>query len=89
MTVTINPDKPMPDCVVVLASQRLRVVNATNAFHQRGSVITVAFAGLAARAVARGQSTTFGEAFGHYLAPGQHVLQVSAYPGSEIIVWLK
>lgn len=89
VTVTINPDTPMPDCVIVSASQRLRVVNATNAFGQRGSAITARFADLGPRVIDRGQSATFGQPFGDYLAHGQHFLWVSYYPGADIVIWLK
>lgn len=89
VTVTINPDTPVPDCVIVSAAQRLRVVNNTNGFHQRGSVISARFADLGSRAIGLGQSTMFNQPFGDYLAPGEHYLQVSAYPGTNIVVWLK
>lgn len=89
VTVKINPDTPVPDCVIVTGSQRLRVVNATSAFGQRGSVISVRFAGLPARTIDRDQSTTFAERFGDYLAVGEHFLKVSAFPGSNIVVWLR
>jgi hypothetical protein len=89
VTVTINPDNPQPPCAIVHASQRLRVLNATNAFNQPGKTITIDFAGLPERALARGQSTTYDQPFGSYLAPGEHVLRVSYYPGSGIVIWLK
>ena len=89
VTVTINPDTPMPDCVTVRAAQRLRIVNNTNGFHQPGAVISAKIADLPLRTIGRGQSTTFDEPFGDYLARGEHYLQVSAYPGTNIIVWLK
>jgi hypothetical protein len=89
VTVTINPDTPIPFCAIVHDSQRLRVVNATNAFNQPGKTITIDFAGLPERVLSRGQSTTYEQPFGSYLAPGEHFLRVSNYPGSGIVIWLK
>lgn len=89
VTITINPDTPSPTCAIVHGSQRLRVVNATNAFNQPGKTITVNIASLPTRALAKGQSTTYNQPFDSYLAPGEHFLDVSFYPGSNIIIWLK
>lgn len=94
VTITINPDTPVPDCAIVSKSQHLRVVNATNAFSQRGSTITVRFAGQAPRVIARGQSAAFATPFGDYLAPGEHSLLVFNYhPGLDVIrritIWLR
>jgi hypothetical protein len=89
VTITINPDTPQPDCVIVTKTQRLQVVNATNAFDQPGTVITVSFAGLPVRTLRIGESTSYDTPFGKYLAPGQHYMQSSKYPGSNIVIWLK
>jgi photosystem II stability/assembly factor-like uncharacterized protein len=89
VTITINPDTPEPDCVIVTNTQRLRVVNATNAFDQPGTAITINFAGLPPRTLERGEFTTYQMPFGTYLAPGQHYMQSSKYPGSNIVIWLK
>lgn len=89
VTVTINPDVPVPDCAIVSASERLRVVNNTNGFHQPGATITVSFADLAPRVIRRGGSATFDTPFGEYLALGEHYLKVSYYPGTNVVIWLK
>ncbi len=89
VTITINPDTPQPDCVFVTKTQRLRVVNATNAFDQTGTVVTISFAGLPPRTLGLGDSTSYDMPFGNYLAPGQHYMQSSEYPGSNIVIWLQ
>jgi hypothetical protein len=89
ITVTVNPDGPVPNCAIVTGTQRLRVVNATNAFSQPGMPITVTFGRLQARVLQRGQSTIYSSAFGDYLAPGEHYLDTSNSPGSGIVIWLK
>jgi hypothetical protein len=75
--------------VIVTKTERLLVVNATNAFDQPGTAITVSFAGLQTRTLLIGQSTSYDKPFGSYLAPGQHYMQSSNYPGSNIVIWLK
>jgi|BarGraIncu00222A_1022003.scaffolds.fasta_scaffold51950_2 hypothetical protein len=91
VTVTINPDGPMPtdSCAIVGKNQRLRVVNATNAFNQPGATITLTFADLPPRTLHTGQATTYDVPFGTYLAPGQHWLHVSSYGDSIIVIWLR
>ena len=92
VTFTINPDGPMPSigCAIVGKTQRLRIVNATNAFNQPGRTITLLFAGLPPRTLRVGESTTYEMPFGNYLAPGQHWLHEALY-GNQIIVdiWLQ
>jgi hypothetical protein len=89
VTITVNPDTPTPDCVIVSKTQRLRVENATNAFNQPGQVITIRFGGLPPRTLRIGESTTYEMAFGSYLALGQHYMQSSSYPGSNFVIWLQ
>jgi hypothetical protein len=79
-TALINPDVPQPRCLKVYPDQRLRLVNHTNAFGQRGRTISVRLARFHAR-LARGEATVFREPFGRYLAPGDHVVWVSQYGG--------
>jgi hypothetical protein len=87
ITFTIDPDGMLPGCAIVGGTQRLRLVNATNAFHQHGGTVTVHFAGLPPRTLKIGQSTTYDMPFGTYLAPGQHYGQISG--GNVFDVWLK
>jgi hypothetical protein len=89
ITVTINPDGPVPNCAIVTKTQRLRVVNATNAFNQPGMTLTINFGRLPTRVLERGQSTTYSSPFGDYLAPGEHYLNTSEPPGLGIVIWLK
>jgi hypothetical protein len=89
VTLTIDPDGMRPDCAIVGSTQRLRLVNATNAYHQRGVTVTVNFAGLPPRTLKIGQATTYDMPFGTYLAPGQHYVQVSNFGSSNFPVWLK
>jgi hypothetical protein len=70
--VEVNPDTPSPICTVVAGSQRLRVLNTTDAFGFTGGVVTVRFAGLAPRHVAIGGSTTYGRTFQELIQPGVH-----------------
>ncbi len=89
VTLTIDPDGMRPDCAIVGATQRLRLVNATNSYHQHGVTVTVHFAGLPPRTLKIGQATTYDTPFGTYLAPGQHYLQVSNFGSSNFPIWLK
>lgn len=89
VTFTIDPDGMRPGCAIVGGTQRLRVVNATNGFHQHGFTVTVHFAGLPPRTLKIGQSTTYDMPFGTYLARGQHYMQVSNFGNSNFVIWLK
>ncbi len=76
-------------CAIVGKTQRLRVVNNTDGFHQTGFTITLQFAGLPSRTLQPGQATTYARPFGDYLAPGQHWLQGTDSSGGLVIIWLK
>jgi hypothetical protein len=89
VTFTIDPDGMRPGCAIVGSTQRLRLVNATNAYHQHGAMVMVDFAGLPARTLKIGQATTYDMPFGTYLAPGQHYVQVSNFGRSNFPIWLK
>jgi hypothetical protein len=89
VTFTIDPDGMRPDCAIVGGTQRLRLVNATNAYHQHGVTVTVNFAGLPPRTLKIGQATTYDKLFATYLAPGQHYVQVSNFGDSNFPIWLK
>lgn len=90
VTFTINPDTPAPSCAIVASLQRLRVVNATNAYNQPGKTIIVYFANQPDRVVVKGRATTYQAPFGTYLAEGQHILRVSYFgDNADMIVWLK
>jgi hypothetical protein len=87
-TVRIEPDVPDPRCSQVYPSQRLRIVNATNDYGQRGKTVAVQLADFRAR-LAPGKAKTFDASFGSYLAPGDHVVTVSFYGGSGPELFLK
>jgi hypothetical protein len=87
-TVRIEPDVPDPRCSQVYPSQRLRIVNATNDYGQRGKTVAVQLADFRAR-LAPGKAKTFDASFGSYLAPGDHVVTVSVYGGSGPELLLK
>ncbi len=79
VTVTVNPDVPSPRCVQVTGTQRLQVVNATDATVQ----VTLAQFNVQ---VQPGQAQLFDAPFGSYLAPGVHLVRVIGGSGPE--VWL-
>jgi hypothetical protein len=87
-TVRLEPDVPDPRCSQVYPSQRLRIVNASNDYGQRGKTVAVQLADFRAR-LAPGKAKTFDASFGSYLAPGDHVVTVSFYSGSGPELFLK
>jgi hypothetical protein len=91
VTFTMYPDGPFPTmgCAIVGRSQRLRVVNATNAFNQKGGPLTVSINGLPARMLRAGQSTTYEQPFGSYLPLGQTEVHLHYLSDNAVIVWLK
>jgi hypothetical protein len=82
VVVTLAPDVPTPRCVRVSPDQHLVAVNdtgATTALRLATRTVTVS----------PGASTTFAAPFASYLAPGVHVLHVSAYGESGAELWLR
>jgi hypothetical protein len=79
--VVINPDVPSPRCTQVTADQRLQVRNNTD------QQVSVSFADFSAT-LAPGASQLFDRAFGDYLQPGVHGVDVSLYGGSGPEIWL-
>lgn len=81
VTFQLNVDTPNPRCELVLAPQRLRVVNAT------GTTVTVTFHAID-YVLQPGGEQTFAPAFGAIWQPGDHVLRTSFYGGGgpEIIL---
>jgi hypothetical protein len=89
-TLETNPDTPLPRCLVVSPRERLRVVNTSARFGQKGQDVTVTFAGFAPRRLGSGEATIFETPVGAYLEPGVHDLHISLYRGSGGgEVWLK
>lgn len=74
VTFQLNVDTPNPRCGQVLASQRLRIVNAT------ATTVTVTFHGVD-YALKSGGEQTFAPTFGAIWQPGDHVLHTSFYGG--------
>jgi hypothetical protein len=92
VTFEVDPDGTHPECLIVNSTQRLRVVNNTNGFGQRGSRIVINFARFPARTVSPGTSTTFDQPFGDYYAVGEHLVRISTAGSTAqagIIIWLK
>lgn len=89
-TVETNPDVPMPRCVIVRPTERLRVVNTSNRFGEPGRPVVVEFAGFSPRQLEPGESTVFGTPLGACLGPGVHDARLSLYNGSGgAEIWLK
>jgi hypothetical protein len=81
VTFQLNVDTPNPRCGLVLAPQRLRVVNAT------GTTVTVTFHGVD-YVLESGGEQTFAPTFGAIWQPGDHVLHTSFYGGSGPEIFL-
>lgn len=89
VTVYVDPDVPEPRCTEVRPDQRLRVVNASNRFDQRGKTITVRWAPFASRTLPVGSISSYARPFGSYLARGVHGLRLSLYAGGGAEIWLR
>jgi hypothetical protein len=81
VTFAISLDVPSPRCAQVRPSQRLEIVNTTDA------PVVVTFAGRELPIEARG-SFRIDEAFGSYLAPGVHFIYVTQGTGNLPELWL-
>jgi len=86
--VLINPDVPMPRCVIVAAGQHLAARNNTGELGQQARTVTLHWADYAPRTLAPGATTTYAQPFGSYLLPGVHRLQASVYGESGAEIWL-
>jgi hypothetical protein len=75
--VRIEPDVPDPRCSQVYPSQRLRIVNATNDYGQRGKTVAVQLADFRAR-LAPGKAKTFNASFGEGTRAYRHEHVISA-----------
>jgi hypothetical protein len=80
-TVTLNLDTPDPRCLKVLATQRLRLVNATP------SSVTFTFDG-SDYELEPGAEQTIDKRFGAIWQPGVHFLHTSLYGGGGPDIWL-
>jgi hypothetical protein len=80
VVMTLEPGIPDPRCMIVAAGQRLRVVNAT------GGDVNISLGPFSLPLPANAE-TVIGPAFGDYLMPGVHALQVDPCCGGE--VWLQ
>ena len=78
--MTLEPGIPDPRCVIVTATQRLRVVNRT------GGAVAVVLGSFSAE-IEQGAEHVFVEPFGDYLLPGVHALAVDPCCGGEL--WLQ
>ena len=86
----MNPDVPMPRCVSLHANQQLRVVNDSTLLGSPALTITVRWADFPARTLRPGQSTTYTEPAGRYLAVGVHRVGTAPLYGGQPAaeVWL-
>lgn len=80
VTIELFPDLPSPRCVEVTGAERLRLVNRSGAYGQQPALVSVWFAGFAAK-IRANQAVVFAEPFGDYLRPGTHSVEVSGAPG--------
>ena len=80
VVVTLEPGIADPRCLIVHPDQHLRIIN------RGGTEVTVSLGPFAAVLPAAGDAT-LGPAFGDYLMPGVHQLQVDPCCGGEL--WLK
>lgn len=79
VTVTINPDISDPRCAAIRPDQMLEVVN------RREETLTVKI-GYMEVELAPGESHKYEAAFGDYLAPGVHVIDVQPCCGAELVL---
>jgi hypothetical protein len=89
VTITLDPDTPLPECVIVGPNQRLRVVNMMVAvLHSHARRALVRFADVRPQALPVGDTLVFSQPIGSYLDRGEHFL----YYGTEragVDIWLK
>jgi hypothetical protein len=86
LTVRIEPDAPDPRCASVDANQWLRVVNSTGDYGRPAHSVTVAWIPGQPFTLQPGESKTFRQHFGDYLAHGVH--DVSVGSGYRAEIWL-
>ena len=87
LTIRIERDTPMPRCASVTGSQRLRVVNRTGDYGGHARTVTVSWIPGRTFTLHPGESKSFDERFGRYLARGVHDLRVVSQYRAEI--WLR
>jgi hypothetical protein len=84
--IRLNPDTPEPRCLEIRPDQRLRLINTSDAFGQKGEVTSVAIAAYRAK-LAPGRHLSH-RPVGRFLAPGDHLVGISLYAGggAEVLV---
>ena len=75
ISVRLEPDGPLRDCLVVTPHQQLRVVNATTDFHQTGEVITVRWSSKTTNDIPPGATLRLGSISPH-LGQGFHAVTI-------------
>jgi hypothetical protein len=90
LTVTVEPDglRPSLGCLQLKPGQRLRVVNNTNGYGQRGSPVSLKMRGLPTISVLPGRSAEYPKPISAYLGVGQHYGTCSSEPGSRFDLWV-
>jgi hypothetical protein len=86
MSVDLHPDTPSPRCVVLHPDQRLRIVNLTNSWRGKASVVRIDFAGFRTK-LAPGHAAILDAPAGSYLGTGTHGLALEGAPAPQ--VWVK
>lgn len=87
VTIDLNPDTPNPTCASVAPSQRIALVNRTDAFGQHGHQLTFTLAPFPQITLKPKQTVRFNQPVGDYLAPGDHVIPPTpGFTGFEIDV---
>lgn len=87
--VVINPDIPAPRCQTVAAFQSLEIINHTDGSGSAGRAAIIRWATYPAVSLEPGQTVMFSGEFGAYLAPGDHVVQISVYAGGGPEIYLR
>ena len=88
VTVTINPDTPLPRCVQVGPQTRLRFVNNTHFFGEypgEATSFTMTFAGWIVH-LDPGEEVVLDLPAGDYLEPGSHIVDNGPAPEAEIVL---
>ncbi len=82
VTVYVGDGTPEPRCVRVRANQTVQVIKKAWRSGPPDRTVAVTWPPFGRRRLTSGSSIVFGQNFGSYLAPGDHILGISRYGGS-------
>jgi hypothetical protein len=88
ITIYVGDGTPEPRCLRVRGAQRLQVVNKVGPSGPADKTTTVRWPPFGRRRLTPGSAVVFGENFGSYLAPGDHIIRISKYGGGGAEVLL-